>query len=916
MDISNIIVKYVDKECNGSVFHELAAVTGQVANASLVLIAESFQYSSGSIATLSAALNLSDSDERNRTGEPEAASKSLTEFDLHTLGVYCDDATKSVMENFKQHVRKENGCSAGWIRRTGVLSNVCRGETLVLMSEQEVQASPILQQIPTQHPVVKNAIAMPLFDLKSEEVLGVLAIANFPTTDADSNGELLLARLKPIVNTTQMILSSHVHQTLKEISTSVVDHIQVPIIVFRRRPCTEGVRVPREALDLVHFHCFTHNKAFTDQMLRGRLSSVIGYRLFQCFPQLEHTPNVLEALLGIFSDHTSNRSSACLEAVDYEDMLVPRNTYTIKFCEVDENTFICSVENISDQIRAKVLAEEIAQAKEQFVANVSHEIRTPLNGIMGYISMMSDPKEITRLSDYQRNCLSQIKDCSMSLLYIMNDILDFSKLNADQMKLHEEAFEVTDLLEKSYDVVLPTAHDKGLEMAFFVDPNVPPRVKGDFKKLRQILLNLLSNGVKFTHRGRVDTTVKLIKDPVTNDDLDVRGRYTVEFCVQDSGIGISARDLRKLFKPFSQIDQSDKKIYQGTGLGLIISKKLIELMGGSIRVESSVGEGSKFIFDVKLEEARSTSPETQSRWLPILKDRSVLIVDDHATNRITISTYLLRWGMKPVVCSSGEEALMYVRGGVMPFDFALIDMRMPKMDGNSLAVRMKQLVPDLPLIAISSAPVAPEAIDKGFSFYLTKPIKYRQLFNVCVAVVKKISTSNSISIATKKISAPILNPPPKSKFLSPDSDDYKSPSERYSLSPVVTECQRCDRSVLIAEDLYTNQQVAIGFLEKLGFKNISIAEDGIAALDAVKAHHYDIILMDLKMPRMDGFEASKRIRSYYLQHRSHEREPFIIAVTANAMSGVREKCADAGMDAYITKPIDMKELASLLNDSA
>ena len=495
----------------------------------------------------------------------------------------------------------------------------------------------------------------------------------------------------------------------------------------------------------------------------------------------------------------------------------------------------------------------------------------------------------------------------MNLLSIMNDILDFSKLNADQMQLKSEPFELSELLEKSYDVILPSAHDKGLEGAFLIDANVPPTFKGDFKKLRQILLNLLSNGIKFTPRGRVDTTVKMVRDDVTGADIDVRGRHTLEFCVHDTGIGISSKDQTKLFKSFSQIDQSHRKIYQGTGLGLVISRKLVELMGGKIWVESNVGDGSRFYFTVKLEEARVE--EIQSKYLPIIKDKMVLVVDDHATNRITISSYLLRWGMKPVICGSAEEALLYLRGSVMQFDMALIDMRMPKMDGNELASKIHSLVPTLPLVAISSQPLGPtgtKEINQFFLFYLSKPIRHRQLFNVCVAVIKRARVSKIRSPPSAIAKLQLQNASPPIDHLPPPK------LERKYVYNMPAPCLAPTRSFLIVEDLVTNQRVVIGFLQKLGFSDFTIADDGIAALNLLRQRKFDVILMDLKMPGIDGFETTRRIRQMY---KDRAQGPFIIALTANAMNGVREKCVDAGMDAYMTKPIDMSELAQILNEA-
>lgn len=678
---------------------------------------------------------------------------------------------------------------------------------------------------------------------------------------------------------------------------NLVENLARPIIVFQ-----SGVG----ALDLSK--CIYQNKALT--VLCGGVNFV-GSKFIDTFP----------SLFQMYNTAKSN-SKNVLDAVLYEDKHVPKDVYTLTFHNPDKHTFAIKIEHVS---------EEITETKEQFVANISHEIRTPLNGIVGYISMMSDPKELCSLSDYQKNCFEQIYDCSMTLLAIMNDILDFSKLNADQMQLNEAPFDLAECLEKSYDVIKPSANQKGLDVAFYIHPNVPPRIKGDFKRLRQILLNLLSNGIKFTKRGRIDTTVVLLQDPITKSEIDTHGCYTIEFIVEDTGIGISAMNQLKLFKSFSQIDQSNQKSHSGTGLGLVISKKLVELMGGEIRIESKEGEGTKFIFTIKAEEARAISADANDESLKLLKDKSVLIVDDHVTNRITIASHLVQWGMKPFVCGSAEEALLYLRSGILRFEFALIDMRMPKMDGNELADKIKSIEPDLPLIAISSTGLASAAtLNKNFNFYLAKPIKSRQLYNVCVATVKKLNAINSTLLSSSPVlsalpalpaspaSPPALMLPPASPekvVMSPITNRIES-FYTPSISCPIMACKQHDRSVLIAEDLETNQRVIQGYLEKLGFSDFTIAEDGKEAIEAVRIRHHDIIMMDLKMPIIDGFEATKRIRKFYQKYSKSKTQPYIIALTANTFGNIKERCIDAGMDAYICKPINITELANILNDSA
>lgn len=726
----------------------------------------------------------------------------------------------------------------------------------------------------------------------------IFVIGNF---SPDMTEDKLEDKMASFLDLSQLVLSGFSCKRLQHVYTSIVNTLPTPIIVFQKTNSSTETIINTVA-DLKRFVCLFHNQTFATNEKINNLG------LFECFPKLESNSELCKKLLNIFADNAPLTSS--VDSIVYEDRFIVKDTYRVKFTRVNYRTFIIAFENISDQIKAKTLAEEMIQTKEQFVANVSHEIRTPLNGILGYISMLSDPKEQRTLTDYQQNCFEQIRDCSMNLLYIMNDILDFSKLNADQMQLKVMPFDVAECLEKSYDIILPSAHEKGLEAAFYIQPNVPPRVKGDFKKLRQILLNLLSNGVKFTHKGRIDTTVRLLIDEETHSEIDVQGRYTLEFTVEDTGIGVTLLDQRKLFKSFSQIDQSNHKIYQGTGLGLAITKKLVKLMDGTIRIESREGEGSKFIFTIKVEEARATSSETSIELLPLLKDKTVLVVDDHITNRITIASSLVQWGMKPFICGSAEEALLYLRGGVMHFDMALLDMRMPKMDGNQLSEKIRLIEPNLPLIAISSAPLTSSILDnKHFSYCLSKPIKLRQLFNVCVATIRRITAENAVKSPTLKQSPRRR----KSNYILDPELTAPPALERIMLPS--SPCKETGRSILIAEDLSTNQQVIKGLLEKLGFHDITLVEDGKAAIEKVEMYHYDIIMMDLKMPYIDGFEATRRIRRMYQMSKSKRSQPFIIALTANATSGIQDRCAAAGMDAYLSKPMDVHELAKILDQA-
>ncbi len=889
IDIISFLAKFIDNDVQ-DVFDNIAAQIGEKIGADLVVINEIFPRTKITM----------NSNEYDDDPILEIASS----YDFRSISAFSKDANlASLAKNIESWVTLfPSDCLIDVIHSGQEKRGVV--ETHVEPTNAEAI------EFVAHFKLVKNYLMLPIKNIRNEQSkqhLGIISVVNYDVNilpDDKSFEEII----SPIIELTRLMVAQHNDRHMSILFRNIVDQIQTPFLVFQCGSSIKEKITPKKFVHLLdHYTCLTHNHAFIMNILKHKVPHIIGAHFNVCFPTVCKTQSIVGPLNDMMNDVTNTNNKFTVEAIDLEDLLLDKDTYTIKVNKVNNTTFIFSIELISEQLRAKIMAEEISQAKEQFVANVSHEIRTPLNGILGYIAMLADPTEQSGMTEYQKNCYSQIKECSMTLLHIMNDILDFSKLNANQMQLNSDHFDIEDLLEKSYDVILPQAHEKGLECAFVIDPNVPPRLKGDYKKLRQIMLNLLSNGVKFTHRGRVDTSVKIVKDDATHDFIDVRGRYTLEFCIQDTGIGISKQDQEKLFKPFSQIDQSNKKSYQGTGLGLIINQKLVELMNGKIWVESEEGKGSRFHFTIRIEESPLLSPDTHAKLLTILKDRCALIVDDNASNRITISSILLRWGMKPVICGSAEEALLYLRGNVMTFDMALIDMRMPKMDGTELAAKISAISPLLPLIAISSTSLVAEDISRNFAFYLNKPIKQKQLLNVCISVIKKKEKqkSNKQSKSTTQIQ-------PTKGHKKKMSIDNNTSFVINKYSAQVFKCTRLDRTILIAEDLQTNQKVAIGFLKKLGFHDISIADDGAFAIEQIKRRHFDIILMDLKMPKMDGFETTKQIRKFYLQSRPNTQKPFIVAITANTQLGVREKCFQSGMDAYISKPIDINELAQIL----
>lgn len=528
--------------------------------------------------------------------------------------------------------------------------------------------------------------------------------------------------------------------------------------------------------------------------------------------------------------------------------------------------------------KAREAAEEMARMKSDFLANMSHEIRTPLNAIVGMSHLLAD----TPLTSEQEDYVHTIYTSSEALLDIVNNILDFSKLEAGKVELEAHPVDLRTCIEEALDLVAPRAAEKGLELAYEMTDEVPNTIIADEVRLRQILLNLLSNAVKFTHQGEV--VVSVDARPLDASQNGHLGRYELHFAVRDTGVGIPPDRLEHIFRPFQQADASITRRYGGTGLGLAITRHLVELMGGRIWVESEVGKGSTFHFTIVAEAMPGTRKRYLRTALPELRGRRVLVVDDNNTNRRILSYHLSRWGMKPVVVKHPEEALAYIALGEA-FDLAILDMHMPDMDGLTLARKMRKQPAgkDLPIIILTSVGLSRREIEQSgvhIEGYLSKPLKPSQLFNLVVEIL------------AGQERAPELSESPRPLF----EADMAS---RYPLR------------ILVAEDNAVNRHVIRRLLEKLGYTP-DLVETGEDVLNALFEREYDVVLMDVQMPKMDGVEATRRIHERFPE----DRRPYIIALTAHALDGDREKYLAVGMDAYLSKPVRVESLIEALREAA
>lgn len=727
------------------------------------------------------------------------------------------------------------------------------------------------------------------------------------------------------------------------------------------------------------------------------MSEIFGFLLKTMVNDLGATSGYIEALSGLYSKyvaniHYDNTLDYHIEPIYFDNMRIGK--YGLYRPVIDSNILrpytiklgiLIHYYQLEYEKTELAKTQSMSKAKSLLIANVSHELRTPLNALMGMLALL----ENTELDNHQWSCMEVIRDASIDLLILINDILDISKLEAGEMQLYPSSTKILDCIESSYKIVGQMAYDKGLKFTFDLDEKVPKHIIVDSNRLKQMLKNLLSNAVKFTKDGSVKTTISIATDAEINkaglpvviglnfdaemiqragmaikkhnrhnmdksSGVNVSGAVTpvntfnsrelgewnyIKFSIVDTGIGIASENIPKLFKSFSQIDDSSTKEYEGTGLGLAITAQLCLLMKGHISVESTINQGSTFTFIIPVQTHIVKSTQLD---LSLLDNRMFLVVDDNPKNLMRITALLEKWGVQFRECENPQRAIIsYIDNPKYHFDLGLLDIVMPGMSGNELAAKIASGPNSFPLIALSSATQQLHSVSPAFAGHINKPYSDEELQQMILEVLNRHEISSSSESVSPSNTPTKISPIPSPKLtsvtqprkterlisLSKLKFTKKSASQQFDTQPLPTPYHKyqsikhheqkdyyapiknADIKILVVEDKDRNLQTMVKMLQSAGYKYIDTAINGEAAVEKIHANRgvpfnkrksqYDVILMDIIMPKMDGITATKKITEMF----AARKRPKIIAVTARIIDNAHEEYLKEGMDDVIFKPI-------------